>query len=209
MNVDGTIQLHYLDDALLVAEKPAGLLSVPGRLPENQDCVIARLQVLYPDALTVHRLDQVTSGLLLYARGKAIESALSVQFQQRQVGKCYQAVVEGVLDEDAGAVELPLIVDWPNRPKQRVDLEQGKHALTRWQVLARDPEARRTRVALEPVTGRSHQLRLHMASLGHPIVGDVLYGAAPAARVHLHACRLRFTHPRSGQDMRFDSAVPF
>ena len=209
MNLDTMIQLHYLDDALLVAEKPAGLLSVPGRLPEKQDCVIARLQGLYPDALTVHRLDQVTSGLLLYARGKAVESALSVQFQQRQVGKRYQAVVEGVLEEDAGAVELPLIVDWPNRPKQRVDLEQGKPALTRWQVLARDPDARRTRVELEPVTGRSHQLRLHMASLGHPIVGDVLYGAAQAARVHLHACQLQFTHPRSGQHMRFDSAVPF
>jgi tRNA pseudouridine32 synthase/23S rRNA pseudouridine746 synthase len=203
------IQLHYLDDALLVAEKPAGLLSVPGRLPENQDCVIARLQVLYPDALTVHRLDQVTSGLLLHARGKAVEAALSVQFQQRQVGKRYQAVVEGVLDRDAGEVDLPLIVDWPNRPKQRVDHETGKPALTRWQVLARDLEVGRTRVELEPVTGRSHQLRLHMASLGHPIVGDVLYGAVPAARVHLHACRLQFTHPLTGQSMRFDSTVPF
>ncbi len=203
------IQLHYIDDALLVAEKPAGLLSVPGRLPENQDCVIARLQALYPDALTVHRLDQVTSGLLLHARGKPNEAALSVQFQQRQVGKRYLAVVEGLLDADAGEVDLPLIVDWPNRPKQRVDLLAGKAALTRWHVLARDLDGRRTRVELEPVTGRSHQLRLHMASLGHPIVGDVLYGAAPAARVHLHACRLQFIHPRSGQAMRFDSTVPF
>lgn len=203
------IQLHYLDDALLVAEKPAGLLSVPGRLPENQDCVIARLRSQYPDALTVHRLDQVTSGLLLHARGKAVESALSVQFQQRQVGKRYEAVVEGVMVDDAGAVDLPLIVDWPNRPRQRVDLTLGKPALTRWQVLARDPDLQRTRVALEPVTGRSHQLRLHMASLGHPIIGDVLYGAAPAARVHLHACHLQFVHPLSGQGMRFDSPVPW
>jgi len=203
------IQLHYVDDALLVAEKPAGLLSVPGRLPENQDCVIARLQAQYPDALTVHRLDQVTSGLLLHARGKAVESALSVQFQQRQVGKRYEAVVEGVMVDDAGAVDLPLIVDWPNRPRQRVDLTLGKPALTRWQVLARDPDLQRTRVALEPVTGRSHQLRLHMASLGHPIVGDVLYGAAPAARVHLHACHLQIVHPLSGQGMRFDSPVPW
>ncbi len=203
------IHLHYLDDALLVAEKPAGLLSVPGRLPENQDCVIARLQVLYPDALTVHRLDQVTSGLLLHARGKAMEAALSIQFQQRQVGKRYQTVVEGVLDRDAGEVDLPLIVDWPNRPKQRVDHETGKPALTRWQVLARDLEAGRTRVALEPVTGRSHQLRLHMASLGHPIVGDVLYGAAPAPRVYLHACSLQFTHPLTGQALAFESSVPW
>lgn len=203
------IHLHYIDDALLVAEKPAGLLSVPGRLPENKDCVITRLQALYPDALTVHRLDQVTSGLLLHARGKAIEAALSVQFQQRQVGKRYLAVVEGLLDADSGQVDLPLIVDWPNRPKQRVDLDTGKPALTRWQVLARDLHARRTRVELEPVTGRSHQLRLHMASLGHPIVGDVLYGAAPAARVYLHACRLQFTHPLTGQAMRFDSPAPW
>lgn len=203
------IELHYLDDVLLVAEKPAGLLSVPGRLPENQDCVITRLQVLYPDALTVHRLDQVTSGLLLHARGKAMEAALSIQFQQRQVGKRYQAVLEGVLEEDAGEVDLPLIVDWPNRPKQQVDHARGKPALTRWRVLARDRHAQRTRVELEPVTGRSHQLRLHMASLGHPIVGDVLYGAMPASRVHLHACQLAFTHPVTGQRMTFDSPAPF
>ncbi|MCR1007215.1 MAG: pseudouridine synthase, partial [Stenotrophomonas maltophilia] len=174
------IHLHYIDDALLVAEKPAGLLSVPGRSAENQDCVVARLQALYPDALTVHRLDQVTSGLLLHARGKDMQAALSMQFEQRQVGKRYEAVVQGLLERDTGEVDLPLIVDWPNRPKQMVDHERGKPALTRWRVLVRDVEARRTRVALEPITGRSHQLRLHMASIGHPIVGDVLYDAAPA-----------------------------
>ena len=197
------MHLHYADDALLVAEKPAGLLSVPGRTPENQDCVVARLQVLYPDALTVHRLDQVTSGLLLHARGKAMQAALSAQFEQRQVHKRYVAVLEGVLEGEAGEVDLPLIVDWPNRPKQQVDHERGKPALTRWQVLARD--AGRTHVALEPVTGRSHQLRLHMASLGHPIVGDVLYGAKAAARVYLHACSLQFTHPVSGEPLFFES----
>ncbi|MEC4338244.1 pseudouridine synthase [Stenotrophomonas pavanii] len=202
------IHLHYIDDALLVAEKPAGLLSVPGRSAENQDCVVARLQALYPDALTVHRLDQVTSGLLLHARGKAMQAALSMQFEQRQVGKRYEAVVQGLL-EGAGAVDLPLIVDWPNRPKQRVDHECGKPALTRWRVLDRDAEAQRTRVVLEPVTGRSHQLRLHMASLGHPIVGDVLYGAAPAQRVHLHARSLQFTHPVTGEVLAFESAAPF
>lgn len=203
------IHLHYIDDALLVAEKPAGLLSVPGRGEENQDCVIARLQALYPDALTVHRLDQVTSGLLLHARGKAMQAALSMQFEQRQVSKRYEAVVQGLLDADAGEVDLPLIVDWPNRPKQMVDHARGKPALTRWQVLARDAQAQCTRVALEPVTGRSHQLRLHMASLGHPIAGDVLYGAVPAARVHLHACALAFTHPVTGIALAFESLAPF
>ncbi|WP_312706744.1 RluA family pseudouridine synthase [Stenotrophomonas sp.] len=203
------IHLHYIDEALLLAEKPAGLLSVPGRSEENQDCVVARLQALYPDALTVHRLDQVTSGLLLHARGKAMQAALSMQFEQRRVSKRYEAVLQGLLADDAGEVELPLIVDWPNRPKQMVDHDRGKPALTRWQVLARDAQAGTTRVALEPVTGRSHQLRLHMASVGHPIVGDVLYGAAPAQRVHLHACALAFTHPVTGAALAFESAAPF
>ena len=203
------IHLHYIDDALLVAEKPAGLLSVPGRSEENQDCVVARLQALYPDALTVHRLDQVTSGLLLHARGKAMQAALSMQFEQRTVSKRYEAVLEGLLEAEAGAVDLPLIVDWPNRPKQQVDHERGKPALTRWRVLGRDVQAQRTRVALEPVTGRSHQLRLHMASLGHPIVGDVLYGATPAQRVYLHACALAFSHPVTGAVLAFESATPF
>ncbi|MBK0024536.1 RluA family pseudouridine synthase [Stenotrophomonas sp. S48] len=203
------ILLHHVDEALIVAEKPAGLLSVPGRGADNDDCVVSRLQVAYPDALTVHRLDQVTSGLLLHARGKAMQAALSMQFEQRQVGKRYEAVLQGLLADDAGEVDLPLIVDWPNRPKQMVDHERGKPALTRWQVLARDVEAGTTRVALAPVTGRSHQLRLHMASLGHPIVGDVLYGAAPAQRVHLHACALAFTHPVTGAALAFESAAPF
>lgn len=203
------IHLHHSDDALLVAEKPAGLLSVPGRSAQNQDCVVTRLQARYPDALTVHRLDQVTSGLLLHARGKAMQAALSMQFERRVVGKRYEAVVQGMLAADAGEVDLPLIVDWPNRPRQKVDPVCGKPALTRWRVLAREVDAQRTRVELEPVTGRSHQLRLHMASLGHPIVGDVLYGAAPAPRVYLHARSLRFMHPVTGEVLAFESAAPF
>ena len=203
------ILLHYIDDALLVAEKPAGLLSVPGRSAENQDCVVARLQAVYADALTVHRLDQVTSGLLLHARGKDMQVALSMQFEKRQVGKRYEAIVQWLLEDDAGEVDLPLIVDWPNRPKQMVDHERGKPALTRWRVLSRDTEAQRTRVELEPVTGRSHQLRLHMASLGHPIVGDVLYGAETAQRVCLHARKLQFTHPVTGEALAFEPATPF
>lgn len=203
------ISVHHLDAQLLVAEKPAGLLSVPGRLPENQDCVIARLQQVYPEALTVHRLDQVTSGLMLYARGKPMQAALSGLFERRQVEKCYEALLEGEVAGEAGEVALPLICDWPNRPRQIVDFEVGKPALTRWRVIGRDAVAQRTRVALEPVTGRSHQLRVHMASLGHPIVGDVFYGAAPAERVALHACALAFVHPESGQPLRFLSPAPF
>ena len=203
------IALHYIDEALLVAEKPPGLLSVPGRLPENQDCVVSRLQAVYPDVLTVHRLDQVTSGLMLYARGKQMQAALSGQFEKRLVSKRYEAVVEGLVDADAGEIALPLICDWPNRPKQRVDFERGKPALTRWRVLARDAQMQRTRVELEPVTGRSHQLRLHLASIGHPIVGDVMYGAQPAQRVCLHACRLQFVHPVTGELVGFVSAAGF
>ncbi len=203
------IELHYIDDALLVVDKPAGLLSVPGRLPENQDCLVARLQASFPDVLTVHRLDQVTSGLMLYARGRQVQAALSMQFEQRRVHKCYEALVEGLIAGEAGEIALPLICDWPNRPRQMVDLERGKPALTRWRVLARDAGQAWTRVALEPVTGRSHQLRLHMASAGHPIIGDCLYGAAPAPRVQLHACRLGFVHPVSGAEMAFASPSPF
>lgn len=209
MGMHEAIALHYIDEALLVAEKPAGLLSVPGRLPENQDCVVSRLQQHYPDALTVHRLDQVTSGLMLYARGKAMQAALSGQFEKRQVSKRYEALVQGVLQEDAGEIDLPLICDWPNRPRQMVSFEHGKPALTRWRLLARDEVAQRSRVELEPVTGRSHQLRLHLASIGHPIVGDVMYGAEPAARVCLHACRLAFTHPVTGERVAFVSESPF
>ncbi len=203
------IALHYIDEALLVAEKPAGLLSVPGRLPDNQGCVVSRLQLDHPDALTVHRLDQVTSGLMLYARGKAMQVALSKQFEQRQVSKRYEALVQGLVEAESGEIDLPLICDWPNRPKQMVSFELGKPSLTRWRVLARDVAAQTTRVELEPVTGRSHQLRLHLASIGHPIVGDVMYGAQSASRVCLHARRLGFVHPLSGEMLEFVSECPF
>ncbi|MCL7714471.1 RluA family pseudouridine synthase [Stenotrophomonas mori] len=203
------ITLHYIDAALLVVEKAAGLLSVPGRLPENRDCLVTRLQALYPGALTVHRLDQVTSGLMLYARGAPAQAALSAQFRERGVHKRYEAVVEGLLEADAGEIDLPLICDWPNRPRQRVDAVHGKPSLTRWRVRERDAAGLRTRVALEPVTGRSHQLRVHLASLGHPIVGDVFYGAQASSRVHLHACELGFAHPATGAPLRFRSPAPF
>ncbi len=201
--------LHHADPYLLVAEKPAGLLSVPGRTPENQDCLVTRLQRAHPDALTVHRLDQVTSGLMLYALGKDMQAALSGLFERRQVSKRYEALVEGEVAAEAGEIALPLICDWPNRPRQMVDHERGKPALTRWQRLDYDPARGQTRLRLEPVTGRSHQLRVHLASLGHPIVGDVFYGARPAPRVCLHASALSFTHPVTGQALVLHSPAPF
>jgi tRNA pseudouridine32 synthase/23S rRNA pseudouridine746 synthase len=204
-----SISIVYIDADLLIACKPAGLLSVPGRLPENQDNLTGRLQAIYPDALNVHRLDQVTSGLLVYARNKPTQAALSLQFAQRQIDKRYIALVQGLVQDDAGAVQLPLICDWPNRPRQIVQHELGKAAHTRWRVLERDAGKQQSRVELEPITGRSHQLRVHMAEIGHPIVGDDFYGAAPAVRVMLHAAQLRLQHPSTGAWMQWQDQPDF
>ena len=201
------VSVAFLDDHLVVADKPSGLLSVPGRAAENRDCVVSRLQALYPDALTVHRLDMVTSGLLLHGRGKAMQIALSKLFEARQVHKRYVALVEGHLAGEAGEIDLPLRCDWDNRPRQMVDHVLGKRALTRWRLLGYEGGC--SRVELEPVTGRSHQLRLHLASIGHPIVGDDMYGAAAAARVCLHAAELGFVHPVTRQTLHLMSPAPF
>jgi tRNA pseudouridine32 synthase/23S rRNA pseudouridine746 synthase len=178
----------HADQDLLAINKPSGLLAVPGR--SEPDCAAARVQAVYADALVVHRLDMATSGLLLFARGPAMQRALSMDFAARRVGKRYIAVVTGRLAGDGGwaEIDLPLAADWPNRPRQKVDLEQGKPSKTRYRVLGH--EALGTRVELEPVTGRSHQLRVHLLALGHPIVGDTLYGGPPAPRLLLHACAL-------------------
>jgi len=200
----------YIDDHMLVAEKPAGLLSVPGRLPENKDCLITRLQADYPDALTVHRLDMATSGLMVFARGAEAHRTLSKAFADRQVSKRYIAVVAGRLERQ-GEVDLPLITDWPNRPRQKIDHEIGKPSLTRWRVLEAGEST--TRVELEPVTGRSHQLRVHMMAIGHPILGDVFYAPADiealSPRLLLHAECLTLPHPVSGERLNFRSPAPF
>lgn len=184
------MRIVHADARLVVIDKPAGLLSVPGRT--EPDCASARVQAAYPDALIVHRLDQATSGLLLFARGPDAQRELSADFAERRVGKLYIAVVAGRLDGE-GLIDLPLAADWPNRPRQRVDLERGKPSQTRWRVLAH--EGGHTRVALEPLTGRSHQLRVHLAHLGHAILGDALYAApaiaAASPRLLLHASELR------------------
>lgn len=209
---DNGLAVVYVDDALLVVDKPAGLLSVPGRGADKQDCLLSRAQAKFADALTVHRLDMSTSGLLLLARGAAIQSELSRLFRERQVDKRYLAEVEGCLASDAGEVDLPLICDWPNRPRQKVDFDIGKHSLTRYRTVSRDSISKTSRVELEPVTGRSHQLRVHLASLGHPIIGDELYGSGSldsGERLRLHATELRFVHPLSGVPLHFQCEAPF
>lgn len=215
-------ELLYADEHLLVLNKPSGLLSVPGRGPDNADCLSARVQAHYPDALVVHRLDMGTSGLWVMARGAEAQRSLSASFAQRRVHKCYEAVVSGLPDTrnaDAGGwddIGLPLIVDWPNRPKSKVDHDIGKPSHTRWRVQRAEPKAfgiPATRLELEPVTGRSHQLRVHLQAIGHPILGDELYAddtaLAAAPRLLLHARQLLLPHPTSGQAMRFLSPAPF
>lgn len=210
---DEGLPLIHVDQALLVLDKPAGLLSVPGRGPEKADCLASRVQQRYPEALIVHRLDMETSGLILMARGVEMQRALSRGFELRQVDKDYQAVVEGFLAPESGIIDLPLITDWPNRPRQMIDHRIGKPSQTRFQRLDYDAARDCSRVRLEPLTGRSHQLRVHMLALGHPILGDSLY-AAPAAqakarRLLLHAQRLAFTHPLSQQRCEFHAPLPF
>lgn len=203
----------YLGDDLVVVDKPAGLLTVPGRGDHLQDCLVHRVQRHVPDALIVHRLDMATSGLVVLGRGAEMQRALSELFMKRQVHKRYEAVVEGLLSLDEGEVDAPLITDWPNRPRQKVDPAHGKPSLTRYRVIERDRQSERTRVLLEPVTGRSHQLRVHMLSIGHVIVGDPLYGSVASgeggSRLLLHASELSLPHPRHGQLLKWVSVCPF
>ncbi len=199
----------HVDDALIIAEKPAGLLAVPGRGPDKQDCLSARVQACYPDALIVHRLDMATSGLICFARTAETQRRLNRSFEERMVGKRYCARVIGLL-EGAGEIDLPLIVDWENRPKSKVDPVHGKPSRTRWRASGYDAASDTTRVELAPVTGRSHQLRVHLAALGFPILGDPLY-APPllAPRMCLHAMALSLFHPADGRPVEFFSPPPF
>ncbi len=205
--------LHCLlqDDHLVVLDKPAGLLSVPGKGEAGQHNLWSLARQRWPDVQVVHRLDMATSGLLLMARGAQAQRTLSQAFAQREVSKHYVALVQGLVAGEAGTIDLPLITDWPNRPRQKVDPVTGKPSLTRWRVLQRDPAGGRTRLALEPLTGRSHQLRVHLAALGHPIVGDALYGTdtTPQPRMCLHAQALGFAHPCTGEPVHIQSAAPF
>ena len=212
-------KLVYADDSLLVADKPPGLLAVPGRGEDKQDCLSSRVQARHPEALVVHRLDMATSGLMLLARSRAVQRSLSIAFAVREVHKRYEAVVQGRLNMPArtevgwAVIDLPIALDWPSRPLRVIDHLRGKPSTTRWQVVAYDPVADTTRLLLEPVTGRSHQLRVHLQALGHPILGDALYASAEiqaaAPRLLLHAQQLRLTHPVTGAAVQFVAETPF
>lgn len=204
------LSIVHEDHEILVVDKPSGLLSVPGRGEHLADCLLTRVQDAFPQALLVHRLDRDTSGLIVFALSPHAQRHLSRQFEERKVKKTYVARVWGRLEPKSGTVDLPLIVDWPNRPRQMVDHENGKPAVTDWRVLkTTDTESR---VRLMPRTGRSHQLRVHMLALGHPILGDPFYAEGAALdfpRLMLHSEELRLGHPDGGEGMRFRAKAPF
>lgn len=205
------IKIIYQDDDIVAVDKPSGLLSVPGKDPKHADSMINRIKRVFPTATVVHRLDMATSGLMLFALNKDAHKHISKQFELRQTSKIYRARVYGKPEVGEGSVDLPLICDWPNRPKQKIDHENGKAALTHWKVLASGEHS--SLVELYPHTGRSHQLRVHMLSLGHPILGDRLYAhekaLALANRLQLHACQLTFTHPTTKDTRILESICPF
>lgn len=206
------LSIVYEDDDLVVIEKPAELLSVPGRLPEHHDSAYLRVLEKYPNAKITHRLDMATSGILMFAKHRDAEVAISKMFQARTVTKSYIALVQGKL-EGEGSVDVPLITDWENRPRQMVHFELGKSAKTLYQALEYNVEEDITRVLLTPITGRSHQLRVHMMHIGHPITGDKIYHPEPERsvlnRMALHASYLAFTQPLSGTEVEIKGNVPF
>jgi tRNA pseudouridine32 synthase/23S rRNA pseudouridine746 synthase len=209
--------LIYEDSALLVFNKPSGLLSVPGKGPEKADCLRSRVQQVYPEALTVHRLDMSTSGILLMARSAELHRKLSIAFQDREVQKRYVAVVDGRVLDDASQewqlIDKPIATDWINRPLQKIDPIEGKPSQTHYKILSYDAAADSTRLELAPITGRTHQLRVHLQSLGHPILGDHLYASpetmVKSARLMLHASSLVINHPLTGQAMQWQCVAPF
>lgn len=206
---DPLVILHD-DHEVLLVDKPSGLLSVPGKGEHLADCLIARVQAVYPHALLIHRLDRDTSGVMIFGLTPHAQRHLGLQFEKRQTKKTYVARVAGQMSEKTGTVDLPLIVDWPNRPLQMVDHENGRQAVTDWRVMR--STADETRVRLMPKTGRSHQLRVHMLALGHPILGDPFYATGPARdypRLMLHSETFQFRHPDGGQGTRITAKAPF
>lgn len=207
---DEPLRIVHVDHHLLVLDKPSGLLSVPGKGDHLADCLITRAQRVYPEALLVHRLDRDTSGLIVYALTKAAQRFLSLEFEERRVKKVYMARLWGQLEPKTGTVDLPLTVDWPNRPLQHVNHETGRPAQTDWRVVRHEDGT--TRVRLMPKTGRSHQLRVHMLALGHPILGDPFYATGPARdfpRLMLHAESLKINHPDGARGLTFSVPAPF
>lgn len=207
---DTPLDVVHEDHEILVVNKPAGLLSVPGKGPDLADCLIARVQEIFPTALLVHRLDRDTSGVMIFGLTPHAQRHLGLQFEKRQVKKTYVARLWGRLEPRTGQVDLPLIVDWPNRPLQKVCHETGKSAQTDWRVVSYGEGE--TRVRFMPKTGRSHQLRVHALALGHVILGDPLYAKGPARdfeRLMLHSEELRLRHPDGGAGLKFRVAAPF
>ena len=207
---DDPLDVIHADHEILIVNKPSGLLSVPGKGPHLADCLIARVQVAFPQALLIHRLDRDTSGVMVFALTRHAQRHIGLQFEKRMTKKTYVARVWGMLDPKKGTVDLPLIVDWENRPLQKVCHETGKSAQTDWRVLRSD--ASESRVRLMPKTGRSHQLRVHMLSLGHPILGDPFYAQGEARqyeRLMLHSEELRLRHPDGGEGVKFRAKALF
>lgn len=208
-----SVHTLYQDKHILLVNKPSGLLSVPGRHPANKDCLISRVQLDHPDAKIVHRLDMDTSGIMVLALNADSHRHLSRQFEQRQTDKTYTAVAFGLVEQDKGSIDLPIITDWPKRPLQKIDFEQGKQALTHYEVIERCEVSQQSRLLLTPITGRSHQLRIHLAEIGHPILGCDFYAheqaLGMAERLMLHATTLSFKHPETGQLIAGESPCPF
>lgn len=207
---DDPLQILHEDHEVLVVDKPSGLLSVPGKGAHLSDSLLSRVQAAFPSALLVHRLDRDTSGVMIFALSRHAQRHLGLQFEKRQVKKTYVARVWGEVTPKEGLIDLPLIVDWPNRPKQMVDHENGKQAVTEWRVVRKNRDE--TRVRLMPKTGRSHQLRVHMKEIGHSILGDPFYSDGPARdypRLMLHSETLQFRHPDGGVGIRVSSKPPF
>lgn len=205
------LDILYIDEDVLVVNKPSGLLTVPGKELKHHDSLELRVKIEYPNSFLVHRLDMDTSGVIIFALSKSTQRSLNLQFEKRIVKKLYEARVFGNIKEDNGFIDLPLIVDWPNRPLQKIDAKEGKSALTHWQVLDREGDV--TRVALMPETGRTHQLRVHMMSIGHTILGDRFYGNVAeinlANELQLHAKDLMIFHPKNGKKITFKAPLPF
>lgn len=208
-----SLDIVFKDNHLLILNKPSGLLSVPGRGEGKQDCLAKRVQAEYPEALIVHRLDMSTSGLIMMARSKKMERTMSIMFQQRNIKKSYIAVVTGRVNPGFGEINLPIITDWPNRPKQKIDFLHGKTSKTRYEVIAYNEKLNCSRIRLIPVTGRSHQLRIHMQSIGHAIIADELYAPKDAIRkadrLLLHASYLSFVHPLTHKLVEVESKPEF
>jgi tRNA pseudouridine32 synthase / 23S rRNA pseudouridine746 synthase len=205
------LDILYIDEDILVVNKPSGLLTVPGKELKHHDSLELRVKIEYPNSFLVHRLDMDTSGVIIFALSKSTQRSLNLQFEKRIVKKIYEARVFGNIKKENGFIDLPLIVDWPNRPLQKIDAEEGKSALTHWRVLNREGDV--TRLELIPETGRTHQLRVHMMSLGHTILGDRFYGNFAeinlANELQLHSKELKIYHPKNGKSYTFVSDVPF